>query len=150
MREFKIKDKKLGAQLLKALDNLEDLVQQIGPQTLRHVLDYHVVEARKALCMFDQELYESEDNSTGGLAPPRFIATHFTEPGYAFVKEVEDWIARQEKPEEWYVMQVIGGMPNKVFECYNAMEEWKVQRRIDEAVRQERRRINNVLGTSEV
>ena len=79
----------------------------------------------------------------------RYSVSIYTEPGYETQQGVEEWIALQDKPDDWRVVasEDAFGDRRDVEEAMLDEREQKVLRRIREAVEAERQRIiHNIIG----
>lgn len=79
----------------------------------------------------------------------RYSAWHYTEPGYETQQGAEEWIALQDKPDDWRVVasEDAFGDRRDVEEAMLDERERKVQRRIRKAIEAERQRITrNLIG----
>ena len=78
----------------------------------------------------------------------RYAAFHVSESGFDSQSDVEDWISKQENPDEYYTAAVTDDFkPNKVAEGTRAAEiAHKTELKINHAVRAERIRLSEFLG----
>jgi hypothetical protein len=124
------------------LRDLAIMVECMEPGLQQDILLHHISEMTRVEQAFEQDRV---NRVPVGLQPPSFIAFHKTETGYKTLAEVNNWIARQPDPDEYYVKQCFGDTPSCAYENTRNWDEFRVQQRIKAAVERERKRISDVL-----